>query len=174
MKIKKQAYTLLETLIVVGIISILSIGSISGIRIRVERNALQKIRNELPVFLDNLAYNAMQYGEAGTIDFDFENYVISYREKKYHLPKTYSYFRKKGSSEKIKKFQVELKNNGNISDMFLIFVTDKKEKKALYRLGLYNTSVLRYLKIRRFRPKKKEILLSDSKYYDMKKWKEEI
>lgn len=170
---KKNGYSLIEVLMVLVLMSIIGLGTIGSIAKVVEKCALKRLKNELPLFLDNIAYKAMQEGKEYLLKFDFENYRISCGALRYNLPKCYNYFRKKGRDGRVRKFEITVKSNGNIDDMFLIFVVDKCNKEALYRIGMYNTSVLRYLRIRRFYPKRKPILLSDSGYYEIEKWMEE-
>lgn len=142
----------------------------------IAKRDLKKVIRELPIFFDNAAYYCMNTGERCAIYLDFENYVITASNKKYRriykLPKTLTYFKKNSDGTMSKRYSFDITSTGNSNQMFLIFVCDRKEEEVLHRMGIYPISVLKYIKIRSFMPKKEPILTSDDKYYEIEKWKE--
>ncbi|NLK63104.1 MAG: type II secretion system protein [Fusobacteria bacterium] len=171
----KNGFTVLELVLSMAIIMIITSFGIMQFG-DMEKRELNRIRIEFNLFIDNAALHCLNSGERSNIVLDFNNKVITAKgpryNKKYKLPKKLNYFIKDGNKTILDKFEFQLNSTGNANKMFVIYISDKHKKKVLHRIGIYSISVVKYVKIRQFVPKKSPLYLTDDKFYEIEKWKE--
>lgn len=150
----KRGYTLLEAVIVIGIISILSLGI--GVGYGNFRERLELEEAKIIIIGTMGKYRDMAYYTNKSYSFliDTNGKYIEIWEDKSHIEKKRFYLPKN------LRYQVPTTNmgsivtritpNGNFADAFSLYIFGKNQK-ARYRLGFYSFLQLKYFKINLYR-----------------------
>lgn len=160
----KNGMTLIEIIVVIAIIAILSTFGWIGFGNYKEKQAINNIRDNMPVFLTKMINSSFETGKRYGLEFDFINKEIKkieLEEKKikdiFVLEKELSYIKKEGES----KFTREVTENGNFNIGFTIFIKSKDSKKTFLKIVGDSTNPIQVAMIKTYKPKGKAYL--DSK-----------
>lgn len=153
---KNSGFTLLEMMVVCGIILILSAVAYIPISDRIEKNALLEVNSKIKTTFDNLSIKAYNYGKIYDVKMDFyKKEIIIYEEgvvvERVELPKTLEYEDVNGN----KMLSRRTTPTGNMSKSFSIYITDKDKKDIYKRITIDTTSILKMIIIRSYKPTEK-------------------
>lgn len=162
----KKGYTLLEAVVVIGIITTLSTGVVMGYgkfqeRLELEEAKIMIITN-LGVYRDKAYYNGRNYKvylHTGAKYIEFWENSSHIKKERYELPKNLSYKIPVNSGDFTGNLDSQLSFTGNLSDALTIYICGR-DGKARYRIGFYNFLPLKYLVINLYRNVK-----ADQVYY---------
>lgn len=168
---KKNGFSLIELILVIGIMSILGsalILSTAGIG---EKNALRECETRMPIFFRNYIDRSFDNGERYRLEMDLGRKRITvystvgnYKIDELKLNNSLGYYKKDDEERVITR---EVTERGNFSKGFSIVIGDKKREKMYRKITGDNTLVVRYGIIRMYFPKNGDYIIYGSRGNDM-------
>ncbi len=154
--LKKKGFTMFELVIVVGIITILS--GVTFVSINKSRSIkdLKILKENVNVFVNNLALIADSQDERLDISFNFDKKLISVRKngniiKELKLPSSFEYEDSFGR----KIINRQLTPKGNMNTSFSMYTFDSKSNAVFKHTFVTNRKYINTLIINNYKPKVK-------------------
>ncbi len=166
----KKGFTLLELIIVVTIMTILSGSTFISIKKSRSIKDLKILKEEINVFVDNIALNADERDERLDISFDFDKKLISVKKNgniidELILPNSFEYEDSFGK----KLVERQFTPKGNMNTSFSMYAFDTNNKAVFKHTFVTNRKYIDTLIINNYLPKKKLIKGDHKNYLDWEK-----
>lgn len=154
MKNKKFAFSLLELIIAVAVITVLSGVVVFAYSERIEKNALIEMQNQIPTFFETICQKSFETGERYKLHCDLEGKQLEVADidsgevlEEFDLSEVLNYVFINSSNELSSEVDRNTTTTGNISKGFSIYIFDDSGE-ALYKIALSNsTEFVQYISI---------------------------